>query len=111
VTERGCVEDQPQHAGKSELTQTIHTLRLTLRAQPRPGSFAEARAQIFFQPGETLRRCESNSLLLQNIHSFRWQIIEESGEFHFYFGISNFTFAATCATSLSPRPERFMMRS
>jgi hypothetical protein len=24
-----------------------------------------------------------------------------------HFGISNFTFAATCATSLSPRQERF----
>src|ERR1035437_1430974 len=28
-----------------------------------------------------------------------------------HFGISSFTFAATCATSLSPRPERFTMMS
>ena len=50
--DRGCVEDQPQHGGQSESSRTIHALRLTLRAQPRSGLFAEAGAQIFFQAGE-----------------------------------------------------------
>src|ERR1035438_1894358 len=34
-TERGCVEDQPQHTKLSDSFQAIHTLRLVLRTQPR----------------------------------------------------------------------------
>ena len=36
---------------------------------------------------------------------------EPSGSSPFYSGISNFSIAAACATSLSPRPERFMVSS
>ena len=38
VTERGCVEDQPQRLRRLDHSRIVSVLRLTLRAQPRSDS-------------------------------------------------------------------------